>query len=283
MSDIPKIQILVDSAGDLPAEVATELGITVVPLLVNFATEAFKDRINLSINDFWQRCAETDELPQTAAPSAEVFEQAYRLAAAEGADEVVAIIVSGALSATIESARRGAVAAADTITVRVIDSKNVSLAQGMLAMLAAQTVRSGASAAAVEEVVEAAIGRTQLHGALNTLENLRKGGRIGAAASLLGSMLSIKPLIQITDGVVVPAGRQRTRGRALAYLHGLVAEQAEQIEQLAVIHAACDDVADFVSQLTPLVDSDILVCDIGPTVGTHVGIGTIGVAFRTRP
>ena len=311
MVNTGSVQILTDSACDLPAEVVSRLGITVVPLLVRFGTEEFKDRVDLSIEEFWQRCAAADELPQTAAPSAAVFEQAFRdIAAGSGAGssgggettsagseagssdggapaagepaQIVAVILSGALSATIEAARRGAQDVADAAAVKVIDSRNVSISQGLLVMLAAEMAQAGATVTEIELAVTAAVERTHLVAVLDTLENLRKGGRIGAAQSLLGSVLSIKPLIKIADGEVKPDGKQRSRAKALAHLHKLVAAQGNDIEQLAVIHAEAKDVGDFVAQLAPLVDSEILVSDVGPVVSVHSGIGAIGVAFRKR-
>ncbi len=290
MNNARNVQIVTDSASDIPAEVVARLGITVVPLLVNFGTEEFKDRVDLDIAEFWRRCAETAELPQTATPSAGVFEQTYReVAGAQsggdpsgGTSEIVAIILSGALSATIEAARMGAQAVAPDIAVTVVDSNNVSIAQGQLVMLAAEMAQAGAASAEIERTVNDAIGRTHLYATLDTLENLRKGGRIGAAQSLLGSVLSIKPLIKIADGEVKPDGKQRTRTKALAHLYGLVEAQAGDIEQLAVIHAEAKDAGEFAQRLAPLMDTEIMVTDIGPVVSVHAGIGAIGVAFRTR-
>lgn len=282
MTDQPRVRIVADSACDLPADIADRLDVTIVPSLVRFGTDEFQDRVELSVDDFWRRCAGADELPQTAAPSGGVYAHAYRRLAESGATEIVAVMLSGELSATIASARAGADEAADAVAVRVVDSRGVSMAQGTLVMLAAQLAADGATGAEIETAVTAAVGRTHLHAALDTLENLRKGGRIGAAASLLGSALSIKPLIKIADGVVVADGRQRTRGRALSHLVSLVAERGDDIEHLSVLHAACDDVDEFVARVAPLVPDEVTVADVGPVVGAHAGIRAIGVAFRTR-
>ena len=148
-------------------------------------------------------------------------------------------------------------------------------------MAAAQAAKAGASLDEVSDVASDGASRTQVHAALDTLENLRKGGRIGAAQSLLGSMLSIKPLIEVRDGVVEPAGKQRTRSKALSYLVGVVEEHAERIESIYVLHAACDDVDSFVEQISSLVQTEVLVAQVGPVVGAHAGIGTIGIAFQS--
>ena len=276
------VHVVTDRSCDLPAEVVEALGITIVPLSIRFGMEEFVDRVELSTDEFWRRCQSSDELPETAAPSPGAFEQAYRDAAAAGAPGVVAILLSGDLSATIEAARAGARAVQDTIPVEVIDSRTVTLGLGTLVVMAAEAARDGASLESVAEMVTEAVPRTRVHGALDTLENLRKGGRIGAAGSLLGSLLSIKPLIEVRDGVVEPAGKQRTRSKALGHLVEMVRTNADDIERLAVLHAACDDVDVLVQQLEPLVDADILVGQVGPVVGTHAGLGTIGVVYQVR-
>ena len=274
------IHVVTDSSCDLPDNVVNDLAITIVPLSIRFGDEEFVDREELSTEEFWIKCQASETLPETAAPSPGAFEAAYRAAADNGASGVVAILLSGDLSATIESARAGARAVEDVIPVSVIDSKTVTLGLGTLVVMAAEQAREGSDLAAITELVSAAAARTQVHAALDTLENLKKGGRIGAAGSLLGSLLSIKPLIEVRDGVVEPAGKQRTRGKALSHLVGIVLENADRIDRLAVLHAACDDVDVLVDQLAPLVESEILVSQVGPVVGTHAGLGTIGVVFQ---
>ena len=276
------VHIVTDSSCDLPEEVVAELDITIVPLTIRFGEEEFVDRVELDTEQFWAKCHASDTLPETAAPSPGAFEQAYRDAAASGSTGVVTVVLSAALSATIEAARAGARAVEDLIPVEVIDSRSVTLGLGTLAVLAAEAARDGADLATIRDLVTAAAPRTRVHGALDTLDNLKKGGRIGAAQSLLGSLLSIKPLIEVRDGVVEPNGKQRTRGKALAHLVELVRREAADIERLAVLHAACDDVDQLVSQLEPLVDSEILVGQVGPVVGAHAGVGTIGVVFQVR-
>ncbi|MDG2113362.1 MAG: DegV family protein [Actinomycetota bacterium] len=276
------VHIVTDSSCDLPQEVVDELGITIVPLSIRFGDDEYIDRVELSTDEFWAKCAASETLPETAAPSPGAFERAYRDAAAAGATGVVAVVLSGDLSATIEAARSGARAVEDVVPVEVIDSRTVTLGLGTLVVLAAEAARAGDELATITTLVSEAAPRTRVHGALDTLDNLKKGGRIGAAQSLLGSLLSIKPLIEVRDGVVEPAGKQRTRGKALGYLVEQVRSNAANIERLAVLHAACDDVDVLVQQLDPLVDTSILVGQVGPVVGAHAGLGTIGVVFQVR-
>ncbi|MCH2636306.1 MAG: DegV family protein [Acidimicrobiales bacterium] len=275
------VHIVTDSSCDLPDNLISEMNIKIVPLKIRFGDTEFVDRVELTTDQFWEKCQASDELPSTAAPSPGAFVEEFQNAANEGATGVVAIILSGELSATIEAAQQAAQLVKDEIEVRVIDSRTVTLGLGSVVMGAASAANSGANIEEVAAIASDSVNRTQVHAALDTLENLRKGGRIGAAGSLLGSMLSIKPLIDVRNGVVEPAGKQRTRGKALSYLVGVVEQNADQIEQIFVTHAACDDVDSFLEQVRSVVSVEVLVGEVGPVVGAHAGIGTIGVAFQT--
>lgn len=275
------VHIVTDSSCDLPDDLIAEMNIKIVPLKIRFGDTEFVDRVELTTDQFWEKCQISDELPSTAAPSPGAFVEEFQNAAREGATGVVAIILSGELSATIEAAQQAAQLVRDEIEVRVIDSRTVTLGLGSVVIGAAAAANSGASIEEVTAIATDSINRTQVHAALDTLENLRKGGRIGAAGSLLGSMLSIKPIIEVRNGVVEPAGKQRTRGKALSYLVGVVEQNADQIDQIFVTHAACDDVDSFLEQVRSVVNVEVLVGQVGPVVGAHAGIGTIGVAFQT--
>ena len=275
------VQIVTDSSCDLPEDLINQFGIGIVPLKIRFGQTEFVDRLELTTDQFWEKCRETDELPSTAAPAPGAFIAEFQRAADEGASGVVAIVLSGELSATIEAAQQAAREVEGNIDVRVVDSRTVTLGLGAVVVAAAQAAKGGADIDEVSNIATNSAARTHVHAALDTLENLRKGGRIGAAGSLLGSMLSIKPLIEVRDGVVEPAGKQRTRTKALSYLVKVVEEHAQQIESIYVTHAACDDVDSFVERIQSLVQTDVLVGQVGPVVGAHAGIGTIGVAFQT--
>ena len=275
------VQIVTDSSCDLPEDLINQFGIGIVPLKIRFGQTEFVDRLELTTDQFWEKCRETDELPSTAAPAPGAFIAEFQRAADEGASGVVAIVLSGELSATIEAAQQAAREVEGNIDVRVVDSRTVTLGLGAVVVAAAQAAKGGADIDEGSNIATDSAARTHVHAALDTLENLRKGGRIGAAGSLLGSMLSIKPLIEVRDGVVEPAGKQRTRTKALSYLVKVVEEHAQQIESIYVTHAACDDVDSFVERIQSLVQTDVLVGQVGPVVGAHAGIGTIGVAFQT--
>ncbi len=261
-----RVRIVTDSACDLPQSVADELGIEIVPLTIRIDGTEYVDRRDLTVAEFWAKCAASSTLPETAAPAPGQFETVYRQLAADGATSVVTISLSGALSATMQSAELAARSVADVIPVTVIDSRSVTLGLGAIA---ASCARLAADGATHDEVVAHAhdhAARTHVWGALDTLDNLKKGGRIGGAKALLASALAIKPIIEVRDGKVEQGGKQRTRSKALAFLVEKVAA-VDGLDSLFVLHADCRDVDDFVAMLRPHVDGEIVVGDIGPVVG----------------
>jgi len=273
------IRIVTDSSCDLPESVVTDHGISVVPLSIRFGDEEFIDREELSTSEFWTRCAQQDTLPETAAPAPGQFEATYRQLAADGAEGIVVVSLSGALSATMQSAELAARSVADTIPVRVVDSRTVSLGVGSIVLACARLAADGATLDEVEAAARDRAARTRVLGALDTLENLKKGGRIGNAKALLATALAIKPIIEVIDGQVEQGGKQRTRSKALKFLVEKVREYEGRIGEIAVLQADCSDVDPFVEMLRPFHDGEILVGDIGPVIGSHAGRGTIGVAF----
>ena len=279
------VGVVTDSACDLPDDIVSRLGIQIVPLSIRFGDDEFVDREELSTAEFWARCKASPTLPSTAAPSPGRFEQAYRQLADDGARHIVVITLSGALSATLQSAELAAKSvAADGIEVTAVDSRTVSLGTGTIALACAQLAATlPADAESLATIVSTAtelVGRTRVFGALDTMDNLKKGGRVGNAKALLATALSIKPIIAVENGVVEQYGRQRTRSKALRFLVDKVAAASQAMEHLAVLHADCDDVDEFVAQLRPYYPGEIVVGQIGPVVGAHAGLGTIGVAYQ---
>lgn len=278
------VYVVTDSSCDLPEAIAEELGITIVPLTIRFGDDEFVDREQLTTAEFWSRCVNSDTLPETAAPAPGQFEQAYRSAAAAGAAAVIVVSLSSALSATMQSAQLAArtigTDASIDLDVRVIDSRTLTMGLGTIVLACARAAHDGADIDEVESLAHDLVDRTRVFGALDTLENLKKGGRIGNAKALLATALSIKPIIEVTGGVVEQAGKQRTRSKALAYLVDKITSYDGKIENLAVMHADCSDVDLFVEMLAPVFPGEIVVGEIGPVIGTHGGRGTIGVAFQ---
>ncbi len=280
-SPSPQVRIVTDSACDLPPSLADDLGIEIVPLTVRIGDEEFVDRHDLTPAEFWARSAAAVDIPSTAAPSPDRFEAVYRRLAVEGATAIVVVSLSGELSATVRSAELAARAVIADIAVTVVDSRTCSLGLGMIVADCARLARGGADAATVAGRARDLVRRTHVWGALDRLDHLRKGGRIGGAGALLASTGSIKPIVEVRDGAVEQGGTQRTRAKALTALVDRLAS-VESVDRLAVLHADCSDVDEFVEMLRPHHAGEIVVGDIGPVVGAHVGRGTIGVAFHTR-
>ncbi len=275
------IGVVTDSSCDLPDDLLEQAGVAVVPLTIRFGAEEMVDREDISPDDFWRRLPDADELPQTAAPSPGRFEAAYRRLAAAGAEGVVAVCISSALSGTFQSAQIAASAVAGEVPVRVVDSRLTSAALGLATLAAADAADAGGGLEEVEAAARRAAAGRGVLGALDTLEFLKRGGRIGGAQALLGDLLSVKPLITLEDGQVVPAGRVRTRRKALAALIDHVRGLAPQLDALVVVHGAAPDVDAFAAALTDVVPPErITVSTLGPVVGTHAGPGLIGVCHR---
>ncbi|MFM9226175.1 MAG: DegV family protein [Actinomycetota bacterium] len=274
------VKIITDSACDLPLDLIGNLGVEVVPLTVRFGDTEYVDGRDITPTEFWAKCAASPELPQTAAPSQGSFEEAYRRAAAAGATGIVVVSLSAELSATIQSAQLAARDWGGQIPVRIVDSLNASMGQGLIVIECAERARQGASIDEIVALAEDLAPRTFVFGALDTLENLKKGGRIGGAKALLATALSIKPLIEIRGGKVEEAGKARTRSKALAVLVDQLANHKGRIERLGILHAQCADVDAFIEMVKKVHDGPAIVGDIGAVIGTHAGQGTIGIAFR---
>ncbi len=274
------VRVVTDSACDLLDQTLVEYGIGLVPLRIRFGEEELVDRVELSTKEFWARCAGSPVLPSTAAPSPGQFQEAFEAMADDGADGVVCVNLSSKMSATIESARQAARALEGRVPVKVVDSRSVTLGLGLVVTEAARAAAAGAPLDDVVGLAETAASRMKLYGAIDTLENLKKGGRIGGARALLGSMLSIKPVIEVRDGVVEQESKQRTRSRSLRYLADK-ARAALPVSRLAVFSADAPDLDDFLKLLEGVapVEGSTLFGDVGPVIGTHAGRGAIGVAW----
>jgi DegV family protein with EDD domain len=273
------VRVVTDSACDLPEDVAADVGIVIVPLTIRFGSDEFVDRRDLSPADFWKRCSQSSVLPETAAPAPGQFETAFRGLAGDGTSGIVCVSLSSAMSATMQSALVAADAVRDELPIEVVDSRSATLGLGMIALGAAERAREGATVAEVAAHARDLAERSRVWGALDTLDNLKKGGRIGGAKAMLASVLSIKPIIEVRDGRVEEGGRQRTRSKALQFLIEKV-RGAGPIERLAVLQADAPDVDAFVERLHALAPEPIVVGPVGPVVGTHAGRGAIGVVYH---
>jgi DegV family protein with EDD domain len=276
-----RIRVVTDSACDLSAEVAASIGVTVVPLSIRFGSDEFVDGRDLATAEFWARCKASDVLPETAAPSPGAFQEAFLAAAADGYDGVLSLSISAGVSATYQAAVAAAKSVAETIEVRTLDSRSMTMGLGLMVIDVAELAATGADLDTLQARVVELIPRTLVYGAVENLEHLEKGGRIGGARALLGSLLSIKPVVTLVDGEVAEESKQRTRGRSLQYLADK-ALHAPPLSRIAIADGSATDIDTFLALLVDLKsEHPLLVGQLGSVVGTHTGPGTIGVCMIT--
>jgi DegV family protein with EDD domain len=276
------IRVVTDSACDLPPHLVDALGIEVVPLTIRFGDDEFVDQVELSTAEFWDRVEQFDGLPETSAPAPGAFEARFRDLIDRGATGIVCINLSSHLSATMQAAQVAAAGVSGDVPVQVIDSRSASMGLGNLCLTAARRAADGDPLESIVHEVVDRRDRTRLFATLDTLEFLKRGGRVGNARALLGTMLSIKPVIEVREGIVEEAGKVRTRSKALK----LLAAKAEEgkIEHLAVLHGDAPDLEALLDMLAPIFPrDDIITGVVGPVIGTHTGPRVIGVTFQTVP
>ena len=281
-----RVAVVTDSASDMDPARAVALGITIVPLIVNFGNESFDAGVDLSTADFWKRMTAPDApFPTTAACSPGDFQVVYQRAFDDGAEAVISIHVAGTLSGTIKAAEVGAAMFRDR-EIHVIDSTSASMGEGMLAELAVQMSNDGKGATEIAETINRRRADLQVYLALETLEYLKRGGRISGAQAAIGTLLSVKPIIEIKDGKVETTERVRTRGKAREKLVELLA--VRPMERLSILHTTNADAEEFAEQLIPRIPggidrSKVTIDTVGPSVGPHLGPGCVGaVALYTE-
>jgi len=272
-------KIVTDSVADLPSQVVNELGITVIPLNVRFGTEVYRDGVDLTAEQFYDRLVHSQTLPVTSVPSPGTFAEAYDKLAEE-TDEILAIILSSKLSGTYEVALQSIGLMKRKCRVEVIDSQWAVMAQGFIVVKAAKAAQAGASLDEVIDVTQKTISRVDFRAAFDTLEYLKRGGRIGKAQAFLGSMLNINPIITLKGGVVEPAGRTRSRAKAIDYLYDF-AMSYSYIEEMVVEDAACPDDAELLVERlgSKFPKERIYRSKTTPVIGTHTGPGLLLVAI----
>ena len=274
------IRVVTDSACDLPPQLAEDRGVRIVPLTIRFGDEEFVDREQLSVKEFWDRVTTGSVMPETAAPSPGAFREAFLGAAEEGAEGVVCVTLSSGVSATYQAAVTAATDVADRVPVSVVDSQSMTMGQGHMVLTALEAAESGASLSDVEAGLAECRSRSRVYGVIDSLEFLKRGGRIGGAAQLMGSLLSIKPVIEIREGVVEVESRQRTRARSLSYLADK-ALSAGRLERIAVANGVAPDIDELLAPLAAVdCEHELIVTELGPVIGAHGGPGTIGLCFE---
>ncbi len=274
------IRIVTDSSCDLPDDLVARHRIAVVPLTIRFGDEDLVDGEQLTSDEFWRRLTQETTQPQTAAPSAERFQETFRKLSDEGADGLVVICLSSRISATHESAVGAAEEFRGGIPIRVVDSALASTALGLVAIEAAELAATGVGIDPVEEIAVAAAAATHLFATLDTIEFLHRGGRLGRAQALLGNLLDLKPLISFDEGALEAAGKVRTRRKALAAVTDHLAELGDRVRRFAIVHSDPADLDEFLTAIRAVRDEEPLVTRVGPVVGTNAGPGMAGVVYR---
>lgn len=275
-----QVAIVTDSTADLPAALLAQHDISVVPLSVVFGDDMYDEGVDITSERFLELLQSAPNLPTTAHPPAARFEDLYR-SLAESHDEIVSVHISSRLSGTMESAELAAAAVADAIPVHVIDSLSSSLALGFQTILAAELAAGGMSAAKIAERLRADTGSYEAVFFPETLEYLQRGGRVGKAQALLGSVLSLKPILRIDEGLIVPHERTRTRSRAMNGLLDFV-KDIDHVTRIGVMHsgdlAGAQALAARLQPLTP--ETEVMITLFGCVLLTHLGPGAMGVAVR---
>jgi DegV family protein with EDD domain len=273
------LRIVTDSTSDLPPSLAEELGITVIPSYVNIGDESYRDLIDLSRAEFYKQLPHYPRLPTTAAPAVGTFAETYRQLMGEGATEIISLHVSAELSAMCNSARLGA-EDAGTIPIHIFDSRQVSMGLGLLAVLAAREAGAGKPADVILRELEATIPRTHVFAVLDTLEYLRRSGRVNWAEFSIGTLLRIKPMLHVYEGEVHSLEKVRTRGRAMAQLLAHVAALGP-LREIALLHTHDPEgLAEWRALVRPYFPDgyEPVAVEVTPAIGAHVGPGAMGVA-----
>jgi DegV family protein with EDD domain len=276
------VAIVVDSASDLSAEQAAAAGVAIVPLIVSFGDREFRAGVDMSPEEFWaELTAPGAPFPKTAAAAPGTFKETFEKLLAGGADEVLYVGVGSKLSATLGSAKLAAGMLPGS-KIHIIDSNTASMGAGLLALYAADKAATGMSGERLVADVQSKVGKIHLYVVLETLEYLKRGGRISPARAAIGNVLSVKPIITVEEGVVETADRPRTRGRARERLVELLA--ATKPERIAVLHGQADNIGEFadeLSKVTKVPRNKVLINLIGASVGPHVGPGAYGAVVMS--
>jgi DegV family protein with EDD domain len=272
------VRIVTDSTADLNQAQQESAGVSVVPLNVRFGDQVFKDHLDLSTDEFFSRLKASPQLPKTSQPAVGAFEEVFRKHR-EAGDDVVAVLISSKVSGTVGAAEMAA-KSVDGEHIEVIDSLTTSMALGFLALEGAKLAKSGADRSEVGQRIRSLIPKAKVLAAVDTLTYLERGGRIGRARALLGSLLNVKPLITLQDGEVAPLGRARGRVQAIDKLVSLL-ERDGKLSNLAVLHGGArsdaERLRDRVSGNYP--GLEIPLAETGAVIGTYTGPGVIGFTY----
>jgi len=274
-----QIEFVTDSASDLDPAIAAARGVRIVPLVVTFGSETFRAGVDLTTEQFWQRMTAPDApFPKTAASSPGEFKAVYDAAFAAGAEAIVAIHVAGTLSGAIKSAEIARSMLPDR-EIHIVDSWGASMAESILVFMGQDLADRGLAAAEIAEILRDRAADLRMYVSLETLEYLKKGGRISGTQAAIGTLLSVKPIIAVEDGKVETADKPRTRAKSRERCIELIT--ARPIERIAILHTMAPDVDEFKAEVVRRADldpADVIVSIVGPSVGPHLGPGCVGAA-----
>lgn len=280
------VAIVADSVSNLPADLVKQYDIHIVPAIVNWEGQSLLDGVDISTQAFYERLRTSKELPKTSQPSPGQFSEVFEQLVADG-KSIVAITVSEALSGTYASANL-ALQGMTGAPIEIVDSRSASLGQGLMALAAARAAAQGATTAEIAAYVRAIVPRMRVIFVVDTLDYLHKGGRIGGAQRLVGSVLSIKPVLHLHEGRVEPMASVRTKSKAIQHMLDTLVEEAKGATtplHAGTIHAAAPEAGAELAQrvrdlLSPV---EMVISELSPTLGTNVGPGTVGIGFYAEP
>jgi DegV family protein with EDD domain len=276
---VAQIAFVTDSASDLDPAAAAAAGVRVVPLVVTFGNETYRAGVDLTTEQFWQRMTEPDApFPKTAASSPGEFKAIYDAAFAAGADAIVAVHVASSLSGAIKSAEIAKSMLPDR-EIHIVDSQGASMAESILCFMGRDLAERGVSAAEIAEILSDRASDLRMYVSLETLEYLKKGGRISGAQAAIGTLLSVKPIIAVEAGKVETADKPRTRSKSRERCIELIC--ARPIERIAILHTMAPDVEAFRAEVIRRAGLDpatVTIATVGPSVGPHLGPGCVGAA-----
>ncbi len=275
------VRIITDSTADIPQDMVKELGIIVIPQYVIFGKKSYKDRIDITDDEFYDRLVSSKEQPTTSQPTPQEFINLFT-EAGKGADGILAILISSKLSGTINSAEQAKKAAEAGCPIEVIDSKLISMPLGMVVINAARMAKAGKSLKEITEKAKDNCSKVKLLILFDTLEYLARGGRIGKAKSLVGSLLNVKPMLTIKNGELVPVSQVRSRAKGKEKLLEFL-KANKGVEELSIIYSTDkEDAEAFADSITGFPRERIMIARLGPVVGSHTGPNILAIAIRTK-
>jgi DegV family protein with EDD domain len=276
------INIVTDSGSDLPRNIAEDLGISIVPLYVHFGSVSYRDGVDLQPGEFFQKMENGPVHPTTSTASPGDFAQVYEKLG-QDSEGIISVHLSSKVSATYDAALRGKdLVSNKKCPIEVVDSRLVTIPLALLAVAAARSAASGKNMDEVRDYINRLIPAIRVYGMLDTLKYIVKGGRLGRASGIVGSLLPIRPLLTIKDGMIAPVGAARTRSGAIAGLLERLKSISNNVEAVGIVHSSPDEeVASFADKLKAfLPDIKPMIAKLGPAIGTHGGPGTIIVAMQ---